>query len=118
MSCFPELYFNVDNGYLEGLVRGFKAGVLRQGDYVNLVQCESLEGERGGAGPGGIPTPSRPRAEGGACSEGRAAKGRACSEGRGAEVVWGTLGLCQALLCVSRPGNLFAALRPAVRRLA
>lgn len=107
MSCFPELYFNVDNGYLEGLVRGFKAGVLRQGDYVNLVQCESLEGERGGAGPGGIPTPSRPRAE-----------GRACSEGRGAEVVWGTLGLCQALLCVSRPGNLFAALRPAVRRLA
>lgn len=45
MSCFPELYFNVDNGYLEGLVRGFKAGVLRQGDYVNLVQCESLEGE-------------------------------------------------------------------------
>lgn len=45
MSSFPELYFNVDNGYLEGLVRGFKAGVLRQGDYVNLVQCESLEGE-------------------------------------------------------------------------
>ncbi|KAF2986970.1 hypothetical protein EK904_000799 [Melospiza melodia maxima] len=43
MSCFPELYFNVDNGYLEGLVRGFKAGILRQGDYVNLVQCESLE---------------------------------------------------------------------------
>uniref|UniRef100_A0A803YQG5 Uncharacterized protein n=1 Tax=Meleagris gallopavo TaxID=9103 RepID=A0A803YQG5_MELGA len=55
MSCFPELYFNVDNGYLEGLVRGFKAGVLRQGDYVNLVQCESLEGERGSAGPGGAP---------------------------------------------------------------
>ncbi|KFO71403.1 V-type proton ATPase subunit d 1 [Cuculus canorus] len=43
MASFPELYFNVDNGYLEGLVRGFKAGVLRQGDYVNLVQCESLE---------------------------------------------------------------------------
>ncbi|CAM4649013.1 unnamed protein product, partial [Lepidochelys kempii] len=44
MSSFPELYFNVDSGYLEGLVRGFKAGVLSQGDYVNLVQCESLEG--------------------------------------------------------------------------
>ncbi|XP_077687104.1 V-type proton ATPase subunit d 1 isoform X1 [Eretmochelys imbricata] len=43
MSSFPELYFNVDSGYLEGLVRGFKAGVLSQGDYVNLVQCESLE---------------------------------------------------------------------------
>ncbi|XP_039209535.1 V-type proton ATPase subunit d 1 isoform X3 [Crotalus tigris] len=43
LSCFPELYFNVDSGYLEGLVRGFKAGVLSQADYVNLVQCESLE---------------------------------------------------------------------------
>lgn len=45
VSCFPELYFNVDSGYLEGLVRGFKAGVLTQADYLNLVQCESLEGE-------------------------------------------------------------------------
>ncbi|XP_060094180.1 V-type proton ATPase subunit d 1-like [Heteronotia binoei] len=43
LSSFPELYFNVDSGYLEGLVRGFKAGVLSQSDYVNLVQCESLE---------------------------------------------------------------------------
>ncbi|XP_074646492.1 V-type proton ATPase subunit d 1 [Tubulanus polymorphus] len=40
---FPELYFNIDNGYLEGLVRGFKAGILRQNDYLNLVQCETLE---------------------------------------------------------------------------
>lgn len=45
MPIFPELYFNVDNGYLEGLVRGFKAGILSQGDYLNLVQCETLEGE-------------------------------------------------------------------------
>uniref|UniRef100_A0A8I6AXG8 ATPase H+ transporting V0 subunit D1 n=1 Tax=Rattus norvegicus TaxID=10116 RepID=A0A8I6AXG8_RAT len=44
MSFFPELYFNVDNGYLEGLVRGLKAGVLSQADYLNLVQCETLEG--------------------------------------------------------------------------
>uniref|UniRef100_A0A8C9VGR9 V-type proton ATPase subunit n=1 Tax=Scleropages formosus TaxID=113540 RepID=A0A8C9VGR9_SCLFO len=43
MSVFPELYFNVDNGYLEGLVRGFKAGILTQADYLNLVQCETLE---------------------------------------------------------------------------
>jgi len=64
MSCFPELYFNVDNGYLEGLVRGFKAGVLRQGDYVNLVQCESLEGEwRRGSEVGGS-SPSHPRYRG------------------------------------------------------
>ena len=53
MSFFPELYFNVDNGYLEGLVRGLKAGVLSQADYLNLVQCETLEGEPRGrvAGP-------------------------------------------------------------------
>ncbi|XP_065835356.1 V-type proton ATPase subunit d-like [Oscarella lobularis] len=35
--------FNVDNGYLEGLVRGFKAGILTQADYLNLCQCETLE---------------------------------------------------------------------------
>ncbi|XP_064641317.1 V-type proton ATPase subunit d [Lineus longissimus] len=38
-----EAYFNVDCGYLEGLVRGFKGGILKQTDYLNLVQCESLE---------------------------------------------------------------------------
>lgn len=40
-----ELYFNVDHGYLEGLVRGCKASLLTQQDYVNLVQCETLEGK-------------------------------------------------------------------------
>lgn len=40
---FAELTFNVNNGYLEGLVRGFKGGILRQTDYLNLVQCETLE---------------------------------------------------------------------------
>ncbi|XP_073406650.1 V-type proton ATPase subunit d 2 [Dendrobates tinctorius] len=38
-----EFYFNVDSGYLEGLVRGFKGGILKSGDYVNLAQCETLE---------------------------------------------------------------------------
>ncbi|CAD5112291.1 DgyrCDS1520 [Dimorphilus gyrociliatus] len=38
-----DLYFNINNGYLEGLCRGFKAGILKQGDYLNLVQCETLE---------------------------------------------------------------------------
>lgn len=62
LSCFPELYFNVDSGYLEGLVRGFKAGVLSQADYVNLVQCESLEGGwRGGGGPPSVSGPAAPR---------------------------------------------------------
>lgn len=38
-----ELSFNVDHGYLEGLVRGCKAGLLTRQDYANLVQCETLE---------------------------------------------------------------------------
>ncbi|KAF3828600.1 hypothetical protein GH733_004801 [Mirounga leonina] len=38
-----EFYFNVDHGYLEGLVRGCKASLLTQQDYLNLVQCETLE---------------------------------------------------------------------------
>jgi len=38
-----SLFYNIDNGYLEGLVRGFKSGILRQADYLNLVQCETLE---------------------------------------------------------------------------
>ena len=40
-----EYVFNVDNGYLEGLVRGFRSGVLTRGDYLNLVQCETVEGK-------------------------------------------------------------------------
>lgn len=38
-----SLNFNIDNGYLEGLLRGFKGGILKQSDYANLVQCETLE---------------------------------------------------------------------------
>ncbi|XP_022668516.1 V-type proton ATPase subunit d-like [Varroa jacobsoni] len=38
-----EILFNMHAGYLEGLVRGFKSGILRQADYLNLVQCETLE---------------------------------------------------------------------------
>lgn len=45
LMAFGELFFNVDSGYLEGLVRGFRSGVLTQSDYLNLAQCETLEGE-------------------------------------------------------------------------
>ncbi|XP_041659526.1 V-type proton ATPase subunit d 1-like [Cheilinus undulatus] len=38
-----ELSFNVDHGYLEGLVRGMKAGILTSRDYQNLAQCDTLE---------------------------------------------------------------------------
>ena len=36
--------FNIDDGYLEGLVRGFRAGILKSPDYHILTQCETLEG--------------------------------------------------------------------------
>ena len=39
-----SLNFNIDHGYLEGLLRGFKGGILKQSDYMNLIQCETLEG--------------------------------------------------------------------------
>ena len=45
MAGCPELGFNVDHGYLEGLVRGMKAQILTSTDYHNLAQCETLEGK-------------------------------------------------------------------------
>ncbi|XP_052892033.1 V-type proton ATPase subunit d-like [Anopheles moucheti] len=35
--------YNIDNGYLEGLCRGFKSSILKKSDYLNLVQCETLD---------------------------------------------------------------------------
>ncbi|KAH8825386.1 V0 complex, c/d subunit of ATPase [Flagelloscypha sp. PMI_526] len=37
------LFFNVNSGFLEGVVRGYKAGILTQSQYSNLTQCETLE---------------------------------------------------------------------------
>ncbi|KIK81976.1 hypothetical protein PAXRUDRAFT_832498 [Paxillus rubicundulus Ve08.2h10] len=37
------LFFNVNNGFLEGIVRGYKTGILTQSHYASLTQCESLE---------------------------------------------------------------------------
>ena len=37
--------FNIDNGYFEGLVRGYRSGILRRNDYHNLVECETLDGK-------------------------------------------------------------------------
>lgn len=44
LERMDEYVFNVDNGYLEGLVRGFRSGILNRADYLNLVQCETVEG--------------------------------------------------------------------------
>lgn len=35
----------MSNGFLEGVVRGYKGGLLTQNNYHNLSQCENLEGE-------------------------------------------------------------------------
>ncbi|KAM9322407.1 V-type proton ATPase subunit d 2-like isoform 2-T2 [Pholidichthys leucotaenia] len=45
MAACQEFTFNVDHGYLEGLVRGMKAGILTQTGYHNLAQCDTLEEE-------------------------------------------------------------------------
>jgi len=42
-SIYGDLIFNMDSGYLEGLVRGFRSGILSRTDYLNLIQCETLE---------------------------------------------------------------------------
>lgn len=39
------LMFNSHTGYLEGIVRGFKAGLITQSQYSNLTQCDTLDGQ-------------------------------------------------------------------------
>jgi hypothetical protein len=40
------LTYNVNDGYLEGLLRGYVSGILAKTDYNNLTQCETLEGKQ------------------------------------------------------------------------
>jgi V-type H+-transporting ATPase subunit d len=37
------LTFNIDDGYPEAIVRGYRSGILTPADYANLTQCETLE---------------------------------------------------------------------------
>ena len=39
------LTFNINDGYLEAIVRGFRSGILTTNDYHNLTQCDTLEGK-------------------------------------------------------------------------
>jgi len=43
MAPMSMISFNVDDGFLEAIVRGYRAGILSSVDYVNLTQCETLE---------------------------------------------------------------------------
>ena len=38
------LFFSLNDGYLDGFLRGFRLKILDQNDYSNLSQCESLDG--------------------------------------------------------------------------
>ncbi|CCH59454.1 hypothetical protein TBLA_0B06300 [Henningerozyma blattae CBS 6284] len=37
------VYFNIDNGFVEGVVRGYRNGLLTNNQYINLTQCDTLE---------------------------------------------------------------------------
>ncbi|TVY60780.1 V-type proton ATPase subunit d [Lachnellula suecica] len=37
------LFFNVNNGYIEGIVRGYRNGLLSGQQYSNLTQCETID---------------------------------------------------------------------------
>ena len=54
MWGFEMLYANIQDGFMESIVRGHRSGLLTVPDYNNLCQCENLEdiklnlvGERG-----------------------------------------------------------------------
>ncbi|KAK9366344.1 V0 complex, c/d subunit of ATPase [Lipomyces kononenkoae] len=37
------VFFNGNNGYIEGIVRGYRSGLLTSAMYSNLTQCDTLE---------------------------------------------------------------------------
>ncbi|CAI5976472.1 unnamed protein product [Closterium sp. NIES-65] len=43
MYGFEALTFNINDGYLEAIVRGYRSGLLTAADYNNLCQCETLD---------------------------------------------------------------------------
>lgn len=43
MYGFEAMSFNIKDGFLEAIVRGYKAGLLSAVDYNNLCQCETLD---------------------------------------------------------------------------
>ena len=39
------LFYNVNAGYLEGIVRGYRNSLLTSQAYSNLAQCETIDGK-------------------------------------------------------------------------
>lgn len=38
------LFYNVNYGYCEGIVRGYRNALLTSQNYANLVQCNTVDG--------------------------------------------------------------------------
>lgn len=45
-DCGDMNTFNMQHGYSEALVRGYKTGFLTENEYRHIAQCETLEGKR------------------------------------------------------------------------
>ena len=43
-SCGDLNTFNMDHGYNEALIRGYKSGFLTESEYHHIAQCENMEG--------------------------------------------------------------------------
>lgn len=41
-----SLTFNIEDGYLDALLRGYRSGILTTADYANLIQCDLLDDMR------------------------------------------------------------------------
>jgi len=46
MAVRSPLTFNIEDGYLEAILRGYRSVILTTSDYANLVQCEELDDMR------------------------------------------------------------------------
>lgn len=38
------MFYNINNGYVEGIVRGYRNTLLTGQNYGNLTQCENIDG--------------------------------------------------------------------------
>jgi V-type H+-transporting ATPase subunit d len=45
MDMYDLIGFNTHFGFIDGIVRGYKAGLLTAADFHNLTQCELLDGK-------------------------------------------------------------------------
>lgn len=39
------LFYNENDGFVDGILRGYFSGILNSNQYLNFTQCETLEGE-------------------------------------------------------------------------